>query len=335
MPIADASSPGWQRHWERITPLTVLLYPPSLAYRAAVAARRLAYARGVLRIERLPVPVLVVGNISVGGTGKTPLVLWLASLLAAHGRHAGIVSRGYGGRAREPQPVAADSGAERVGDEPLLLAQRSGCPVWVGIDRAATARALLRAHPHCDVILSDDGLQHYRLGRDLELAVIDGARGLGNGLMLPAGPLREPAHRLAAVDAIVLNGRGGAALRARRSFRMELCGQRFLNLASDAAVGPGHFAGKRVHALAGIGNPRRFFEHLTTLGLRFEAHAFPDHHRYRAADLAFADADAIVMTEKDAVKCAAFASGTCWALRVDAVPEPGLGEFVMGQLGKR
>jgi tetraacyldisaccharide 4'-kinase len=329
------------RHWQRVTPLSAALYPVSLLYRVVVALRRAAYAHGVLGATRVGVPVVIVGNIYVGGTGKTPLVLWLARFLREHGRHPGIVSRGYGGSAAHPVAVSTNSSAAAVGDEPMLLARRSGCPVWIGRDRVATARALLAAHPECDVLIADDGLQHYRLARDVEIAVVDGTRGLGNGLMLPAGPLREPAARLRSVDAVVVNGEPGssfdfatATLRANGvEYSMRLTGSRFRNLRDPTfEVGAEHFHGKRVFAIAGIGNPPRFFSHLENLGIAFSARAFPDHHAYVASDLAIPDADAVVMTEKDAVKCAAFATNMHWVLPVDAEVDPRLGDLVLRKL---
>ncbi len=324
-----------ERHWQRVTALSLLLYPLSLAFRSIVALRRIAYARGLLRAVRLPVPVVVVGNITVGGTGKTPLVLWLVGHLSRRGMHPGIVSRGYGASHAHPSAVSPTAEPGRAGDEPLLLAQRSGCPVWTGADRVAAARGLIAAHPGCDVIVSDDGLQHYRLARDVELAVIDASRGLGNGLMLPAGPLREPAKRLREVDAVVINAAARAPRAGPRAFDMTLEGREFRNLLNpEHVVGPGHFQRQRVHAVAGIGNPARFFAHLDALGIAFEAHAFADHHAYTPSDLDYAGADAILMTEKDAVKCTPFASETHWVLRVDAVPDPELGELVLRKLKK-
>jgi tetraacyldisaccharide 4'-kinase len=324
-----------ERHWQRVTAVSLLLYPLSLAFRSIVALRRIAYARGLLRAVRLPVPVVVVGNITVGGTGKTPLVLWLVGHLFQRGMHPGIVSRGYGASHARASAVPPTAEAGRAGDEPLLLAQRSGCPVWTGADRVAAARGLIAAHPGCDVIVSDDGLQHYRLARDVELAVIDASRGLGNGLMLPAGPLREPAKRLREVDAVVINAAARASRASPRAFDMRLEGREFRNLLNpEHVVGPGHFQRQRVHAVAGIGNPARFFAHLDALGIAFEAHAFADHHAYTPSDLDYAGADAILMTEKDAVKCTRFASETHWVLRVDAVPDPGLGELVLRKLKK-
>ncbi len=322
-----------ERHWQRLTPVSALLYPLSLIYRGAVGLRRAAYRTALAKSGRLPVPVIVVGNITVGGTGKTPLVLWLAGLLARNGLRPGIVSRGYGAAAHGARSVACSAPAASVGDEPLLLAQRSACPVWIGADRVAAARALIAANPDCNVIVSDDGLQHYRLARDFEIAVIDGARGLGNGLMLPAGPLREPPSRLREVDAVVIHDAPRRIDKKKNAFDMRLEGREFRNLLNPAhVVGPEHFQRSRVHAVAGIGYPPRFFAHLEALGLSFEAHAFPDHHAYRAGDLAWAGAEAILMTEKDAVKCASFASEIHWTLRVEAVPDPELGELILRKL---
>jgi tetraacyldisaccharide 4'-kinase len=279
----------------------------------------------------MPVPVIVVGNLTVGGTGKTPLVLWLVEFLRSHGYRPGIVSRGYGSRASAPQAVANASDPMLVGDEPVLLAQRAQCPVWVGTRRADTARALLTARPDCDVIISDDGLQHYALRRDVELVVVDGDRGFGNRMLLPAGPLRESLSRLKSVDAVVINGgktRPG-------EFSMRLAGDVFRNLGDGKATAQAaDFLGKRVHAVAGIGNPGRFFAHLRQLGLDVVEHAFPDHHAFQPQELQFADADAILMTEKDAVKCTAFAPDNCWALAVNAEVDAVLGHRLLEKLRK-
>lgn len=321
-----------ERHWQRITPLSLVLYPLSLVFRAVVATRRAAYMRGVLPARQLPVPVIVVGNVNVGGTGKTPLVLWLAQFLKRHGYSPGIVSRGYRTHARHARQVAADSDPVRNGDEPVLLAQRSEVPVWVGDDRLAAVRGLLNAHHGCNVIISDDGMQHYPLRRTIEIAVVDGDRRFGNGLLLPAGPLREPPSRLQSVDAVVIQGSAFPEA-PPNAFTMRLEGRQFRNLLNPTHIADAeHFRRKRVLAIAGIGNPPRFFSHLRALGLTFEARSFPDHHAYTPADLQVANTDAIVMTEKDAVKCARFASETFWALPVDAVPDPRLGELVLHKL---
>jgi tetraacyldisaccharide 4'-kinase len=321
-----------ERHWQSVTPVTLALLPASLLFRAVVASRRAAYRYGLLRAKQLPVPVIVVGNITVGGTGKTPLVIWLAQFLARHGETPGIVSRGYAATARPAREVTADSEPARNGDEPVLLARRSGAPVWVGRDRVAAARALLDANPECTVVISDDGMQHYRLERTIEIAVIDAERGLGNGWLLPAGPLREPTSRLETVNAVVINGEP-SMLAPPNSYVMKLDGREFRNLMNpDHVVDARYFQRKHVTAIAGIGNPERFFAHLRRLGLAFEAQAYPDHHAYTAQDLADRNADAIVMTEKDAVKCAAYASEKMWVLPVDAVPDPRLGELILRKL---
>jgi len=318
-----------QHHWYHLSPLHLLLFPFSLIFRTLAALRRVLYRSGILASVKLPVPVVVVGNISVGGTGKTPLTLWLAQQLIENGWHPGIVSRGYTKtkvRRKTPREVSFDDAADVVGDEPLLMAQRALCPIWIGRDRPATALALLQAHPECDIILSDDGLQHYRLRRDAEIIVVDGARRFGNGLLLPAGPLREPVSRLRQADAVVVNG--GQA--GDGEFAMSLTGSLFYNLLNPATIlSAGEFAGQRLHAIAGIGHPQRFFSHLEHLGLTAKHHAFPDHHHYVVTDITFDGADAILMTEKDAVKCAAFANEKCWVLRVDAQVNPALAQLII------
>lgn len=316
------------RHWYRLSVLSLALWPASLLFRLLYALRRLAYRCGVLPTVRLPVAVIVVGNLVAGGTGKTPLVLWLAALLQQHGRKPGILSRGYRGSAAGPMAVAADSPAELAGDEPLLLARAAGCPVWIGRDRAAAGRGLLAAHPECDVLILDDGLQHYRLARDIEIAVED-ERGAGNGLLLPAGPLRVPASRR--VDAWVVNSAPPGI--HSPSFRMDLRGERFRRVAAPRdSVPVAALAHKKLHAVAGIGNPKRFFDHLSRLGLTTVNHAFPDHYAYSAGDLDFGDCDALLMTEKDAVKCEAFARGHWYALQVEAELAPAFSDFILAKL---
>jgi len=221
-----------------------------------------------------------------------------------------------------------------VGDEPLLLARKSGCPVWVGRDRAAAGNALLRAYPECDVLVSDDGLQHYRLDRDMEIVVVDGERKFGNGLLLPAGPLREGVSRLRSVDAVVVNGGSlKAVMRLGNEFEMGLEGGVFYNLRNpELRAGAADFGGKKLHAMAGIGNPQRFFAHLRRLGLAFEEHAFPDHYVFRPQDLDYDDADVLLMTEKDAVKCAGFADERYWALAVEAILPSAFGQTMLQKL---
>lgn len=320
-------------HWQHRGAVALLLLPLAAAYAAVTALRRAAWRNGLLTAQPPGVPVIVVGNITAGGTGKTPLTLWLAQFLRQQGRHPGIISRGYGASATHARAVPADGKPQDYGDEPCLLAQRSGCPVWVGSDRVAAARALLAARPETDVLISDDGLQHYRLARDFEIAVIDGARGLGNGWPLPAGPLREPASRLAGVDAVVVNGKDDTRVWPS-AFKMQLTGSRFRNLQSGQTVDAAHFRGRRVHAVAGIGNPQRFFAQLGRIGVSCMPHAFADHHAYTAADLAFAGDDQVVMTEKDAVKCTAFANVRHWALVINAEPDPRLGDMILARLAE-
>jgi tetraacyldisaccharide 4'-kinase len=327
-----------QRAWQRRGLLATALLPLALLFRLFSSLRRLSFRFGWSATQRLPVPVVIVGNITAGGAGKTPLCLWLVAELRRHGRHPGIVSRGYGGTCGDSVcEVLTDASAQQVGDEPLLLRRRAGCPVFVGRDRVAAARALLKAYPDCDVIVGDDGLQHYRLARDVEVAVLDN-RLLGNGWLLPAGPLREPAERLRSVDAVVLNGFARVGLPSAPGFRMQLDGALFHRLDDPRQICPADaLRDLRLHACAGIGAPQRFFDQLSGLGLHFSPHAFPDHHRYVAADLVFADCDALLMTEKDAIKCVDVTLSQCpvWVLPVTASVEPGLAELILEKIDGR
>ncbi len=299
------------------SPLSTALLPLSWLYCAVAQGRRLAYSRGWLRRGEPPAPVIVVGNLTVGGTGKTPLVLWLVDWLRQRGLRPGILTRGYGGSARDwPRQVLPGSDPAELGDEPVLLARRSGCPVVAGPDRLADAEVLVRALG-CDVLVSDDGLQHYRLGRRLEIAVIDGARGLGNRRCLPAGPLREPLGRLAEVDLVIGTGGGcdgGHAMRLIPGAAVNLADP---GLTREAAG----FVGERVTAVAGIGNPGRFFALLRSLGLDAVARPYPDHHPFSAADAESWGPGPVLMTEKDAVKCIPFARPDHWFLPVEARPD--------------
>ncbi|MCM2290100.1 MAG: tetraacyldisaccharide 4'-kinase [Sulfuritalea sp.] len=328
---------GFAALWRRRGPLACLLFPFSSLFRILVAMRRGLYRIGLLRSERMPVPVVIVGNITVGGSGKTPLVIHLALGLRKLGRRPGIVSRGYRGGGAGVTEVLPGSDPAVLGDEPVLLARRSGCPVFVGRDRPAAARALLAAHPECDLILADDGLQHYRLQRDVELAVFD-HRGVMNGWCLPAGPLREPVARLSQVDAVVINGSAvtPAPTVGCPLFRMNLLGDKFHRL-DDPQIecNPADLAGRNLHAVAGIGAPERFFEQLRTMGLSFTAHSFPDHHDFCAADLDYAG-NAILTTEKDAVKLAQLSLPLpVWVLPVTAEVTPDLAAFVLEKLNGR
>jgi tetraacyldisaccharide 4'-kinase len=308
--------------WYRERARASLLTPLAWLYGALMRARRRAYASGWVRAQRAGKPVVVVGNLTVGGTGKTPLTIWLARQLIAQGLKVGIVSRGYGRRGAGPRAVQSTSDWRQVGDEPLILARRTACPTIVARDRVAGARALVAGG--ADVILADDGLQHLRLGRDCEIVVIDGARGFGNGRVLPAGPLREPLARLPRPDAVVMNGAPehgslAATLPASAALEMRLVAQEAVRL--DGRESPRAlqaFRGQRVHGVAGIGNPARFFRQLRAHGIEVIEHAFADHHRFAAQELAFTDGLPVLMTEKDAVKCVAFANPRLWYVPVAA-----------------
>jgi len=304
--------------WYGNSPLSLLLAPLGWLFCAAAVLRRAAYRLGIARAGRVGAPVIVVGNISVGGTGKTPLVIWMARFLMSRGLRPGIVSRGYRGRAESwPQQVRADSDPIVVGDEPVLLARATGCPVVADPDRLRAARSLL-LHARCDVILSDDGLQHLSMGRDVEIAVVDGIRRHGNGRCLPAGPLREPVSRLATVDMVVSNGGGIGG-----EFSMIVSARGADNLQDETISEPlERFRPGPVHAVCGIGSPQRFFDTLERAGLTLIRHPFPDHHAFAAADITFDDEIPVLMTEKDAVKCRRFAAARHWCVPLQAeLPE--------------
>ncbi len=302
--------------WYGNHPVAPCLAPAGWLFAAGVATRRKLYRMGVLAATRLPVPVVVVGNITVGGTGKTPLVVWAAELLRQRGYRPGIVSRGYLGQATSwPQQVRPDSDPAMVGDEAVMLARRTDCPVVAaGSERAAAAAALVQ-HSGCDVVVSDDGLQHFALARDMEIAVIDGERRYGNGRCLPAGPLREPVTRLQSVDFVVVNGESSLD---GIPMRMEAG-------APTSLKDPGRqvtfstFRDAPVHAVCGIGNPNRFFRQLEVKGLEIITHRYPDHHAFQPGDLEFDDDYPLLMTEKDAVKCLRFANDRMWYVPVNAV----------------
>ncbi len=320
-----------QQQWYRLGPWHLLLIPLSWLFWLLSGLRRLCYRLHLLPSYQLRVPVIVIGNISVGGTGKTPLVIWLAERLKQNGYRPAIISRGYGGSVHGVSPVYANSDPVAVGDEPVLLAKRSQCPVWVGHDRVAVAAALLKAHPECDVIISDDGLQHYKLQRDVEVIVVDGDRRFGNGWLIPAGPLRERESRLKAADAIVYNGDRSVP----DAFSMKLENAAFRNLVDPTKTASvTDFTEQHIYVIAGIGNPGRFFQQLHDIGLHFEQRAFPDHHGFQAADLQSIKAEAILMTEKDAVKCAAFAQPNWWYLPVNAVVDEALTSRILNKLRK-
>lgn len=301
-------------YWDSINPLSILLLPVSGLFCLLAKLRALFYKKGWLASYRAPLPVIVVGNINVGGTGKTPLIIELVKQLQARGHKPGVISRGYGGNASSwPQQVTAESTAQQVGDEPVLIFQRSGCPMVVGPDRRADIEQLLQL-ADCDVILSDDGLQHYALQRDLEIAVIDAQRQLGNGFCLPSGPLRETAARLLTVDLVLLNG--GDSSQCSFKLAAGICTP--VGKTDLPSRDLSEFKNCRVHAIAGIGHPQRFFSMLQENGIEVIPHAFADHYVYQLDDLQFADELPVLMTEKDAVKCSQFALSRHWSVPVSA-----------------
>jgi tetraacyldisaccharide 4'-kinase len=301
-----------ERSWYARSRWLVLLSPASVTYCGLGRLRRGLYQAGWLTSHKLPVPVIIAGNLSVGGNGKTPLVIWLVNFLRESGYRPGVIARGYKGSARHwPQSVRADSNPLTVGDEAVLLACRCACPIVVAPDRVAAARVLL-ACGDCDLIVCDDGLQHYALERDIEIVVIDGDRRLGNGFCLPAGPLREPPGRLETADLVVVNGTGRSG-----EYPMTMHAERAISLYDDSVSRDlAGFEQQSVHAVAGIGNPQRFFTRLEQAGMRLEKHVFPDHHAYGVTDLDFADNKPVIMTEKDAVKCRQLCLKNAWYVPV-------------------
>ncbi|MDP2247397.1 MAG: tetraacyldisaccharide 4'-kinase [Nitrosomonadales bacterium] len=320
-----------EQQWTRIGLWHLLLIPLSCLFWCLSSLRRFAFRYGILKSYHALAPVIVVGNISVGGTGKTPLVIWLAQKLTDAGYSPGIVSRGYGSQHLTPVVVSENSVPDVVGDEPVVLARRTKCPVWVCVDRVAAQQALLQAHPECNVIISDDGLQHYRMQRDIELVVVDAQRMFGNRMLIPAGPLREPVSRLKEVDAVIYNGKCDDA----SGFTMTLLANAIVNVADpNQAIRVESLYGKKVHAVAAIGNPQRFFQQLRNMQLSIEEHVFVDHHAFQPEDLAFAKDDVVVMTEKDAVKCALFARENWWYFPVEADVDQALAERIIQKLRK-
>ncbi|MEB0134960.1 tetraacyldisaccharide 4'-kinase [Actimicrobium sp. CCC2.4] len=329
VPFSQRIAAAWQRRgW-----LACLLLPVALLFGALSALRRLAFRRGWLASSRLPVPVVVVGNVFVGGTGKTPLVLWLVAALRDAGYVPGVISRGYGGQHGLAREVCGDSLAQQVGDEPLLIARRGGCPVFVGHDRVAAGRALLAVHPAVNVLVSDDGLQHYRLQRALEIVLFD-ERGVGNGWLLPAGPLREPMSRRR--DFTVVNGGNIPAGFPADTMRMTLAGGYAEALAVRTRSVPLASLTGRILAAAGIGNPERFFRMLRDHGLTIDTLALPDHHDFSGNPFAGVDAEVILITEKDAVKCvqieALKTDPRLWVVPVAACLDGPLAELIVEKL---
>jgi tetraacyldisaccharide 4'-kinase len=322
------------RAWQRRGALAWALWPLSWVFGAAAALRRASFSLGWRRSERMGVPVVVVGNVTVGGSGKTPTVIALVNALRAAGFTPGVISRGYGARIGAPAAVTNTSDPALTGDEPLLIARRTGAPVWVCPDRVAAARALRAAHHNVDVIVSDDGLQHYRLARDVELVVFDHRLG-GNGFLLPAGPLREPLSRKR--DATLINSPYDRALPPwPATFALSLTPGDAWHLDNPQLRRPlAQFSGTRVLAAAGIGAPERFFATLRAAGLSPSTRALPDHYAYCDNPFTTDSVDTILITEKDAVKCTPWRDARLWAVPVDATLDPRLVALVVEKLRGR
>ncbi len=305
------------RVWYRNSLVSYLLLPLTIVFWLLSSVRRMFYRLRLFHVNKFSKPVIVVGNISVGGTGKTPLVIWLVSFLKSQGYRPGVVARGYGGKSSSwPQQVRPGSDTRVVGDEAVLLASKCDCPVCVGPDRSSAVRALLQ-HTECNIVVSDDGLQHYAMGRDMEIVVIDGNRRFGNGMLLPSGPLRELPGRLKRADLVVSLDQqvNDSYIVSHRQPEIYPLGE------PDQARPLADAINERVHAIAGIGHPQRFFDLLIDAGLAPIVHAFPDHHNYSRRDLQFEEDLPLVMTEKDAVKCAGFELQQAWVIRISAQPE--------------
>jgi tetraacyldisaccharide 4'-kinase len=329
------------RIWYGRSPLHWLLYPLSLVFGGVVRARHALYSIGWCKTHRVPAPVVVVGNLTVGGTGKTPLAIWLTQALAARHRRPGVVLRGYGGAARDwPRRVTAEDDPALVGDEAVLIADETSAIVVAGPDRVAAAHHAVELG--ADVIVCDDGLQHYRLARDLEIAVFDAERLVGNGALLPAGPMREPLSRLERVDLIALNDRGIVSVRATpsclridpdKAIRFSVVPDRVIAMTSRERRSLADFRGMRVHAVAGIGHPEPFFGSLEQAGLRVVRHAPGDHVRHTAGSLAFGDDAPILMTAKDAVKCRGFADARFWVVGARVEMDDAAAQRLLGVIG--
>ncbi|HEY1997758.1 tetraacyldisaccharide 4'-kinase [Paraburkholderia sp.] len=322
------------REWQERGPLAWALTPFACVFGAIAAARRAAFSLGWLKSVRVGAPVVVVGNVTVGGTGKTPTVIALVEALRAAGFHPGVVSRGYGARVSRPTAITSASLPQEGGDEPLLIARRTGAPVWVCPDRVAAAQALCAAHREVDVIVSDDGLQHYRLARDAEVVVFDHRLG-GNGFLLPAGPLREPLSRRR--DATLINNPYERTLPPwPNTFALTLTPGDAWHLGNPALRRPlGQFRGVRVLAAAGIGAPERFFATLRAAGLAPDTRALPDHYAFDTNPFVDVDADAILITEKDAVKLGSWHDARIWVVPVEAALDHRLIELVVEKVRGR
>lgn len=301
------------KFWQQRNLLSWLLFPVSLLYLLGAKLHKLLYQLRIKKIYRFSMPVIVVGNITVGGTGKTPLVIWLADFFLSKGHKPGIISRGYGGSNQDPVAVTVQSDVSQVGDEALIIVRNTNCPLVVAPNRVAAAQKLIDDFA-CDLIISDDGLQHYALGRTLEIAVLNGANRYGNGFCLPAGPLRESIARLQKVDFVIVNS-GATNI---NEYAMQIIADKFYRVNNTkVSKSVTEFAKQKVHAVAAIGNPSRFFNFLRSLNLNIIEHPFPDHYRFQTGDCNFTDNLPIIMTEKDAVKCQSFAQDNFWYLKIN------------------
>jgi len=310
-----------QFSWYNESKITVFLKPLSWLYCSIVFIRKNLYRFKVLKSYQLSVPVVIVGNITVGGNGKTPLVIWLADKLKQSGYRPGIISRGYGGQAKKwPQQVRPDSDPLIVGDEAIVISRRTACPMAVGPDRVETGRALVK-YSNCDIVISDDGMQHYRLKRNIEIAVVNAYTQFGNELCLPAGPLREPIKRLDKVNFIVTNGSLNESdknkLKVKTEYNMQYEGNELHALHDEKnIVSLSDFKNKKVHVVTAIANPERFFETLKSFGIEIVEHVYIDHYIFSESDLSFSDELPVIMTEKDSVKCRRFKIKNCWYLPI-------------------
>ena len=326
----DAFS-GWLlRTWYSRYPVWFFI-PLAWLFWLLSGLRRALFSLGILGTASLSLPVIVVGNISVGGTGKTPFTAWLAAALTAKGHRVGVVTRGYGGASTKSMLVTPDSDVRQAGDEAVLLARRTGLPVASAKDRPAAVE-LLASRYSLDIILSDDGLQHYRMPRVMEIVLVDGERGLGNGWLLPAGPLRETEHRLETVDLVIVKRTGEPRFTWPDAFYMPLTVDTAVSLADGKRVPLSQFAGQAVHAVAGIGNPEQFFTSLGQAGLQVKGHPMPDHAELRAADLDFPGPAPVFMTEKDAVKCRGMTLVRHWYVEAAADFSPGDQEAILARV---
>lgn len=323
-----------QAFWSRKGLFNYLLFPVSLLFGLVAMLRRCAYRFRVPHSGHPGVPVVVVGNLSAGGSGKTPFVIWLVRWLQAQGKNPGVVSRGYGRESKGLHVVTEGSSAAEAGDEPLLVWRKTGVPVVVGADRLAAANLLRQRHSEVDILISDDGLQHYRLRRDLELVLADGAALFGNGWLLPAGPLREPRIRLRGANALILTLRNGDAANVSAPvpvFSVRHVPTGFYRLADGLRLPMlPDMRGREIQAVTGIARPEVFFALLNKLGVLHRPRSFPDHYRFSETDIE-GDA-AVVMTEKDAVKCQSFAGPDWWALELELTPDPALSDWLKSRL---